>query len=237
MEEEKSTPFEEWMTCVCPWEYVEQRRKSRLFKKGVHVYDTKVLPVDVPRTEFELRPMSEMLRDFFQEGNPLMYKFGQSADMWIFWSVTKGMYRMNQMKQMFVFQGQSPDILRLKHGSENFWLQVSEHRGFENVQKITTTCNQLYSQILRKFVRCTNRNDLRSNRLNNFRMIEEFVQFQSHRNHEHKKRRWTYLGRTQGGNKGRAKAASSIPHPQHSVHRLLLDYHMWVPTVRKVSRP
>ena len=86
MEEEKSNnPFWEWMTCTCPWEYVEQRRKSRLFKKGVHVYNTEVLPVEVPRTEFELRPMSEMLCDFFtKDGKPKLYQLGMSADMWIF---------------------------------------------------------------------------------------------------------------------------------------------------------
>ena len=235
MEEEKSNPFGEWPTCTYPWEYVEQRRKSRLFEEGTFLYKTKVKPTKEIRSEFEARPMKEMLKDFFKGGNPKLYRLGQSADMWIFWSVTQGMYRMNRLKQMFVFQGQSPDILRLKHGSENFWYQVPEHRGFQICHHITDTCNLLYSQILQKFVRCNNRNTYRKNSLINFRKIAEFVQFQTYRSCEHKQRRWTYQGRTRGGNMSTLKASPSIPHPQHSVHRILTDYHMWLPTVRKVD--
>ena len=234
--DEKSNPFEEWPTCTYPWEYVEQRRKCRLFHEGTFLYNTEVRPVEEVRNEFEQRPMSEMLRDFFTRGGiPKLYRLGQSADMWIFWSVTQGMYRMNRLKQMFVFQGESPDILRLKHGSENSWYHVSEHRGFQICRDITDTCNLLYSQILRKFVRCNTRKTNSKNRLINFRKIAEFVQFQTYLKPEHKQRRWSYQGITRGGNMGRAKAAPSIPHPQHSVHRILLDYHMWLPTIRKVK--
>ena len=234
--DEKQNPFEEWPSCTYPWEYVEQRRKSRLFNEGTFLYKTKVRPVGEIRTEFEARPMSEMLKDFFtRNGNPKLYRLGKFADLWIFWSVTQGMYRMNRLKQMFVFQGESPDILRLKHGSENYWYHVSEHRGFQICHEITDTCNLLHSQILQKFVRCNNRTMYRKNSLVNFRKIAEFVQFQTYRSNEHKQRRWTYQGRKRGGNQPTLKAAPSIPHPQHSVHRILTDYHMWLPTVRKVN--
>ena len=236
MEEEKKNPFEEWPTCTYPWEYVEQRRKCRLFHEGTFLYKTKVRPVEEVRNEFEERPMREMLNDFFTKGGiPKLYRLGQSADLWIFWSVTQGMYRMNHNKQMFVFQGQSPDILRLKHGSENFWLQVSEHTGFQIVHQITDTCNLLYSQILQKFVRLPGSNMFRKNSLINYRKIAEFVQFQTYRSAEHKQRRWSYLEKSRGGNMPKLKAQPSIPHPQHSVHRILTDYHMWLPTTRKVN--
>ena len=80
--DEKSNPFEEWPTCTYPWEYVEQRRKSRLFNEGTFLYKTEVRPVGKIRTEFEARPMSEMLKDFFTKGNPKLYRCSRPRPFW-----------------------------------------------------------------------------------------------------------------------------------------------------------
>ena len=244
MDEEKQNPFTDYAECVYPWEYLERRTKCDLFKNGIFVYDTEVKTRDPPHTEFEPRNMFETMYPFFwggksknkvRHGSPNLFRLGQYADMWIFWAVTQGRYRMNRNKQMFLYQGTDPWILRLKHGSENSWTQIPEHVAFATLKAITETCNQLYTAISQQVVRCHGRSVYFKNTLINYRKIKEFVQFQSYKKPEHKNRRWSHQPRKVGGGKTE-KEAASIRHPQESVHRMLCDYHMWLPTVRVTAR-
>ena len=233
MEEEKSNPFENWMNEPMPWGYLEQHTRSELFKRGIFVYDNSVETRDPPHTEFEPRPEEDMLKVFFtKKGKPRFARFSAHADIWIFWAVTQGRYRMNREKQMFLFQGTNPGILKLKFSSANDWTRMED--GFNILGEIIEACTHLFCIIERKLVKYNGTTQIYKSRLENFRNIPEIVQWQSWRRPEHKKQqsRWKYQAKKLGGNKGYAKEAKNIPNEKHSVHRIVQDYHLWLPTVR-----
>ena len=237
-EEEKRNPYEDWMTRAQPWEYLEQRRKYTMFKAGDRTTFTSVVERERDRidlTTFEPRPMKQMLADFFSgKGIPKFFRTSKYADKWIIWSVTGGRFRSNRMKQVFVYQGRDADIIQLKHYSQNMWKPLPEHEGFQAIAAITDRCNLLYDELLRAMVRHGCESKGLKNNLENMMYLAEFVQFQTHRGPKHGQRRWSYQPRGRGGNQKDMPRAKSIPHPQHSVHRFLMQYHEWLPTTRKV---
>ena len=237
-EEEKGSPYEGWVGCAQPWEYLEQQRKHTMFKAGDCTLFTDVVTHERDRIElttFEPRTMKRMLADFFSDkGIPKFFRTARYADRWIVWAVTEGRFRSNREKQVFVYQGRDADIIQLKHYSQNMWTKVPECEGFQIIAAITDRCNMLYDEILRAMGRHGCRSKGLKNNLENFMYMGEFVQFQTHRGPKHKMRRWSYQPMGRGGNQKDIPRAKSIPHPQHSVHRLLMQYHEWLPTTRKV---
>ena len=226
-------PYRDWPTETEPWSLLEQRERCELWKRGIHVYDTDCKEVETP--EFKIRPTPEMVADFF-DGNKIIWaRLIQNADRWILWSVTQGRLRMNRNKQMFMFTGDQTDILRLKFGSENSWEQVYENWGV--IADVTAACNELYAALERKI---DSRAKTRSARqkVENFKNMPEFVQFQSHRSPYHKKQqsRWAFIGKKKGGNQGYEKPDKPEPNGKHSVHRMLVNYNSWLPDLPRGRR-
>ena len=235
MDEEKQNPFGTYWQEPMPWTYLEQRERFKLFERGIVRYDTSNKKDKT--FSFQPRDMSDMVSDFFEDGHINLYRLKHHADRWILWSVTEGRIRMSRTKQLWIFQGTSADILKLKFG-ENHWELVCSDETFSILAEITEVCNQLYSEIERKLVNYKSKcnGSVRNIQLN-FSNMPEMVQFQSYRTYAHKKQnsRWQYQPLKKGGNEGLEKANKSTPNPKHSVHRILSDYHLWLPTVRNYT--
>ena len=114
MEEEKQNPFETYWLEPMPWTYLEQRARYKLFERGIGHSATS--NENEKQISFEPRDMSEMVSDFFEDEHINLYRLKHHADRWILWSVTQGRIRMNRHKQLWIFQGTSADILKLKFG-------------------------------------------------------------------------------------------------------------------------
>ena len=230
--EPSPSPFIGWMNETDPWCYLEQLERHELFNRGVHVYDTDCKEVEEPT--FQIRPIKEMVSDFFtKSGKPIWMRLMKDADRWILWAVTEGRLRMNRNKQLFLFTGGNPGILKLKFGSQDSWQPVPEM--WTVMADITAACNELYGKLERKLTNIKTR--FARQKVDNFKDMPEFVDFQSHRGHAHKKQqsRWSFIGKKIGGNRGCEKPAKPDPNPKHSIHRLLCDYHSWLPELRAVN--
>ena len=133
---------------------------------------------------------------------------------------------------MFIYQGIAADILNLQQ--TNCWKLVEEYRGFNILKEITTMCNDVYRAIEVQLVKYNSTSGIYRQVLENFRSMPEMCQFQSYRTNCHKKQqsRWHFFAPNLGGNSGIGKAAPSIPNEKHSIHRLLCDYHFWLPSLR-----
>jgi hypothetical protein len=145
---------------------------------------------------------------------------------------------MNREKHMYMFTGDKDDILSLKFGSENCWRLVND--GWGVIAEVTDACNELYTALLRKLNNFPNPKKYRGRKqkIDNFKNMPEFVQFQSHRGHAHKKQqsKWQRIGDTLGGNKGYKKPEAPEPNGKHSVHRMLMDYSSWLPDLPRGRR-
>ena len=228
---EPSSPFIGWVNETNPWSYLEQLKRHELYQRGIHVYDTDCKESEEPT--FRIRPLKEMVADFFNKrGKTKWDRFRKDADRWILWAVTEGRLRMNRNKQLFIFTGDNPEILKLKFGSRDLWKEAPEM--WTVIADVTAACNQLYGALERKLTNIKTR--LAQQKVDNFKDMPEFVDFQSHRNGAHKKQqcRWSFIGVKKGGNQGCEKPAKPDPNPKHSVHRLICDYHAWLPELRAV---
>ena len=129
--------------------------------------------------------MSEMLRFFFLSKQPVYTHLGMHVDQFIVWAVTRGKYRSDSNKKVWVHQGTHQDILKFKHGDPELWLKVQEDHGFHIIKEITKTCNLLYDMILQKLTRHNSTSKFHACCLENLRNLPEFVQFQSYRKPAH----------------------------------------------------
>ena len=238
MEEEKVNEYVDWPSREDPWDRLDTRW---LFKNGVPQIDEDPMVKTRPKAElkvlkesFEAREMADMLKDFFHNGKPVLGHMGQQAALWILWSVTRGKYRVDTNKRMWVFTGEDPHfrLLQTKHWQkvEGFSYEYSDSDSI--MKQITGTCNRLCGKVLQKLKRYPGKSKYYKCMLLNLRNLPEFVMFQNGRAHAHKQNRWFYVGRSVGGNKADLKPAPSIPHAMCSVHRMLEDYHDWLPGLK-----
>ena len=242
-DDEKENPWADWPEYTeQPWEMFEKLAKYHLFEKhGVCSYKAQQGPfvsnrnyntteerLAQPITNFEERPMAEMLQPFFLSKQPVYVQLGMHVDQFIVWAVTCGKYRSDSKKRIWVHQGTHNDILKYKHGDSALWHKVSEDHGFHIIKKITETCNLLYDMILQKLTRHDSKSKCHACCLENLRNLPEFVQFQSYRKPAHKEFKWHFQPRGQGGNKPDLKPAKSVRKKKHSIHRALLKYHFWL---------
>ena len=227
------TPFSDWALEPEPWSLLEQKKRRELWLQEIHVYDTECKVEENP--EFTIRKTPEMVADFFDGKQTIWPRLCKNADRWILWAVTQGRLRMNRKKHMFMFTGDKADILSLKFGSENCWQLVND--GWGVVADVTEACNELYAALDRKLTN-PRRTRLVQQKIENFKNMPEFVQFQSHRGHAHKKQqaRYSFIGDKLGGNKGIKKPAAPEPNGKHSVHRMLMDYSSWLPDLPRGRR-
>jgi hypothetical protein len=191
-------------------------------------YDTTEERRAVPLTTYEQKTMTEMIVCFFSNGKPIYTHLGMAVDQFIIWAVTRGKYRSDSKKRVWVHQGTHRDVIKFKHGDGALWLKMTENDGFHIIKAITKNCNLLYEEVLQRLTRYDSNTSGHNCRLENLRNLPEFVQFQSHRKMQHKECKWHYQPRPQGGNKADFPAAKSIRHRKHSVHRALLKYHFWL---------
>lgn len=229
-----------------PWVYYERAKKFRLLNLGIASYkkqawtpfesaktknyDTTEERCSKPCTQFVPRPTENMMRDFFTaSGKPKLGVVGKFANTLLIWSVTRGRYRSDRTKRVFVYQGLGdPDIIKLRHGDRGMWKKVDEHAGFGIIADITEQCNQLQETVLRELVRHKSHTKYYKCALENYLYMPEFVQFQSHLKHDHKNLMWRFQPQSQGGNKPDLPPAKPVPNRMQSVHRFLHNYHTWL---------
>jgi hypothetical protein len=247
-DDEKENPFSNWsLYTATPWEMFERRKKHRLFERhgvcsyraqrgnmfaSTRNYDTTEDRRPTPLTTFEERSMKDMLLGFFDDGKPFLSHMGPHVDKYIFWVVTQGKYRSDSNKKLSVYQGTDTDILKFLYGDKNMWLRVDEDVGFRIIKAITETCNQLFEEILVKMTRYNSGSAAYLCRLTNLQNLPEFVQFQKWRKHEHKSHIWYYCPKKQGGKMPDIPAIAPMKNKTHSVHRMLLTYHFWLPSLK-----
>ena len=233
-----------------PWIFFERLKKFHLTGEGITSYakqtgspfassknyDTTETRVSEPHVAFQRRTNEDMLNDFFiPSGKPKLIYLGMQVDRFIIWSVTQGRYRVDTNKKVFAYQGTESDILKLKYGDAKMWRRVDESSGFLILKLITKTCNELYTDLLEKLSRyeADAHSHYAKNCLTNLRNHPEFVAFQRYRGYEHKNYKWVFQPEPQGGGKEDREAAISISNKKHSVHRSLLNYHFWLPSLKK----
>ena len=244
-DDEKEIPFEDYGEYLStPWFYFERKKKFKLYQKGITSYRPSGSPFESMRnydtgvalapvvTTFQPRSMSEMIGDFFVSEKPKLTHLGRHADLYIIWSVTQGRYRSDTNKRVWCFLGEDPAILKLRYADRNAWHKLLESDGFQIVKEVTALCNQLYAEILHRLMRYDGKSKFYKACLENYRNLPEFEQFQSHRGREHKTNTWQFQGAPQGGNKPAFKPIKAVANKIHSVHRTLLNYHVWLPDLR-----
>ena len=124
--EEKVNEFADWPSREDPW---DRLNAHWLYKNGVPQFDEDLMVKKRPAAEikvlkerFEAREMVDMLKDFFHNGKPVLGHMGQQAALWILWSVTRGKYRVDTNKRMWVFTGEDPHIRNLQ---TRYWQKVA----------------------------------------------------------------------------------------------------------------
>ena len=117
---EVKNPFANWPVYQDPWERIERQTKFEIWKRTRStIYDTEFNVPDEPVLEFTPRSLATMEKEYFTKNGKLkLDRLRMSADKWIFWTVTQGLFRMGSKNGMFVFQG-DPDILMLRHSKKN----------------------------------------------------------------------------------------------------------------------
>ena len=230
MEEEKSepiNPFANWPIYVDPWERLERRTKCEIWKRtGSTIYDTDFNVPDEPNLEFTPRVLAAMEREYFTgKGKLILPRLRMSADKWIFWTVTQGLFRMGAKNRLFVFQG-PPDILMLRHSKKKCWVRAPDYNTI--IADITNSCNTLKRQLMAVLNRYDNTTKAFRVCRENFKNMPDFVWSQGGRNPAHRQRRWKHMPRSRGGNQPDLKPYRSEPNPQDSIKQMLEDYHQWL---------
>ena len=255
MEEEKSNEYADWSEYSSqPWECMYRFVRSMHFRDGItlaeglpnvftralsSVYYTGVQPGNTDTYTFRRRIMDDMVNDFFTKKTPRYPRLLQHAEKWIVWSVTRGRYRMNRCKRMWLFTGAdtSCKVLNLKHGSKYFWENIECFH--DTLEAITDTANELIDHILEKLKRFKTRSTFYKCALFNFKKLHALKLRMYERGHPsnsntpaHRQRRWFFQPRKRGGNRGHYAVAKSEPLPIPSVHEILKSYHAWLPEMK-----
>ena len=236
---EKPNPFAEYSQHYDePWVFHELGAKCDLWKRGRQDYERK--NTDHPQRknanywfEFKPLPMEVMVAEFFTEsGKPRLLRLGKHVEKWLVWVVTQGFYRMDQNKKMFTFKGVNPTILHFKC-SKGFWDRVDPpFENFPILRDITEACNRLYARLLAKLSRYDSKSPFYKAVLQNLVCFPELVMFQTYRDKSHKHYQWKHQPAPLGGNM-MSKPEKHIELKKHSVHRILQDFHDWLPAIKK----
>ena len=231
---ETESSWDDYANYPHPWDNLYRYFRYQQNNKG-KVFAVVPIPVNTKNCteEFECRPVEEMVEEFFRNNRPVMKYIGQFMDYWILWCVTEGRFRCDHNKAMYVLQGTRPSdwnwmqwAASLKF-SQNWVLHPFD--SYETILAITERCNALLSAILTRVNQLNPQSDVMRNVISNCQNMPEFVPFQTNRGHEHKQFRWKFVGTKPGGSKPRNKAAPSLRLDKHSVHRLLMSLHGWLP--------
>ena len=239
MEDEKEPQYCDWASRFHPWDLLYAEKAFDCFKNETFMPPEPVEVISVKDrdfiemwTEFQPRPMKDMLGDFF-DGDHVLH-LGKNAHYWILWSVTQGKWRMNKKRAMFRFMGDDPTIQKLRAIGNNWDVVTSSKLDFcPNLVAITDACNFLYAALLERLTRLDKTAKSFQVRLENFSELPEFVTVQRNRDFCHKKHRWVHGKKSQGGEQPDLKAKPSVPHVINSVHNMLREYHEWLSPVCK----
>ena len=233
-------PFLDWPSATTPWELLELYTKCHMWKHNPFVrFDRNRFLKSHPKrkeaaqwSEFREPPQEEMLSTFFTStGKPRLFRLGQRFDWWLFWAVTNGFYRMDKNKRTYTYVGEHvPTILDFKD-SKGFWDNCSDGVGFPILRDITEACNRLMAAVLAKLSRWQKRTKTVVCYLDNMIRLPEMVMFQSYRGHDHKQYRWHYQPGPRCGGRA-AKVARPMQIPKHSVHWMMMNYHLWLPSLK-----
>ena len=224
---EVKNPFANWPVYQDPWERIERQTKCEIWKRTRStIYDTECKINDEPEVGFIPRNLATMEKEFFADkGKLILSRLGMSADKWIFWTVTQGLFRMGAKNRLFVFQG-PPDILMLRHSTKKSWARASDYNTL--IPEITNSCNTLKRRLVAVLDRYDSRKKCFLVCRDNFKNMPDFVWSQGGRNPAHRQRRWKHKPRSRGGNQPDLKPMKSEPNPQDSVKQMMEDYHQWL---------
>ena len=238
-------PYVDWPSYAhSPWQFLERYNKCYMWKRGNMYYERNKLIQPHPKRnsasfwwDFKELEMDIMVSEFFTEktGKPRFHRLAQNVDKWLVWAVTQGFYRMDKFKNIYVFKGVNPTILDL-HDSKGWWDNASSPQdNFPILRDITDAVNRLYAAVLCRLSRIEPRTKSLTCLLQNLINLPEFVMFQSYRGHDHKQFLWRYQPGPKRGSKT-PTAAKPVRIPKHSVHWILMNYHLWLPQIKDVTK-
>ena len=125
----------------------------------------------------------------------------------------------------------------MKYSAGNEWKQLSDDASYAVILEITELCNDVQELLLRRMRRSNIKTKLRKEIFQNLQNQPEFVPFQQNRTHDHKNFRHYKQRRKKDGNQpGEHPAAKPNRLQLPSVHKMLTEYHRWLPRMSGGAR-
>ena len=127
-----------------PWAYTLRKQQCVMFREHRLnlLFSPTIARDDINNSDFDEISDDAVMKTFFPNGKFNCVRLGHNVDKFIFWAVTRGCYKSDKNKRVWVWTGTKTDMRHITDPrTRNLWQSMSD--GFGVIQEITEECNRV----------------------------------------------------------------------------------------------